>query len=262
MAIHPTFDLPSNTSPRFDMASFGAAAGWYGNVMVRQSLQQALASLFAFGVFEKFPNLQLGILEVGSGWVGSMLDRMDAVFETSAGRAVPLKDKPSEYFKRQCFVSGDPDEHAAAYTMDYVGSDRFMWASDYPHPDHTGTWVHGPRGAGRTARRSRSRTRARLERQAHLRARIGPQLDLVAIGIAHVQPVGHAARAVEREVGVAHDLERVRRSHGREVPRPRTTRQKWSTLRPAGAPSPASMMSMIVPAETRTEGNGASPARH
>ena len=142
IAIHPTFDLPSNTSPRFDMASFGAAAGWYGNVMVRQGLQQALASLFAFGVFEKFPNLQLGILEVGSGWVGSMLDRMDAVFETSAGRAVPLKDKPSEYFKRQCFVSGDPDEHAAAYTMDYVGSDRFMWASDYPHPDHTGTWVH------------------------------------------------------------------------------------------------------------------------
>ena len=110
--------------------------------MVRQGLQQALASLFAFGVFEKFPNLQLGILEVGSGWVGSMLDRMDAVFETSAGRALPLKHKPSEYFKRQCFVSGDPDEHSAAYTMDYVGSDRFMWASDYPHPDHTGTWVH------------------------------------------------------------------------------------------------------------------------
>ena len=53
-----------------------------------------------------------------------------------------MKEKPSFYFKRQCFVSGDPDEHSAAYTMDYVGSDKFMWASDYPHPDHTGTWVH------------------------------------------------------------------------------------------------------------------------
>ncbi len=142
MAIHPTFDLDSNTSPRFDMQSFGAAAGWYGNVTVRQGLQQVLASFFAFGTLEKFPNLQLGILEVGSGWVGSMLDRMDAVYDTLAGRALPLKEKPSFYFKRQCFVSGDPDEHSAAYTMDYVGSDKFMWASDYPHPDHTGTWVH------------------------------------------------------------------------------------------------------------------------
>ena len=142
MAIHPTFDLDSNTSPRFKMESFGAAAGWYGNVTVRQGLQQVLASFFAFGVFEKFPNLQLGILEVGSGWVGSMLDRMDAVYDTAAGRALPLNEKPSFYFKRQCFVSGDPDEHSAAYTMDYVGSDKFMWASDYPHPDHTGTWVH------------------------------------------------------------------------------------------------------------------------
>ena len=91
MAIHPTFDLDSNTSPRFDMQSFGAAAGWYGNVTVRQGLQQVLASFFAFGTLEKFPNLQLGILEVGSGWVGSMLDRMDAVYDTLAGRALPLE---------------------------------------------------------------------------------------------------------------------------------------------------------------------------
>ncbi len=142
MAIHPTFDLDSNISPRFHRDAFGPAAGWYYNVTARQGVQQALLSFFAFGTLEECPNLNLGVLEVGSGWVGSMLDRMDAVYDTMAGRALPLTNKPSEYFKRQCFVSGDPDEHAAAYTMDYVGSDKFMWASDYPHPDHTGTWVH------------------------------------------------------------------------------------------------------------------------
>ena len=25
--------------------------------------------------------------------------------------------------------------------MDHVGAHCFMWATDYPHPDHPGTWV-------------------------------------------------------------------------------------------------------------------------
>src|SRR4051794_37256652 len=41
-----------------------------------------------------------------------------------------------------------------------------------------------------------------------------------------------------------------------------TTRQRWSTLTPRATPSPRGMKSTIVPASTRTEGNGASPARH
>jgi predicted TIM-barrel fold metal-dependent hydrolase len=75
------------------------------------------------------------------GWVGSFLDRADAVFETISGRGVPLTTRPSELFARQCFVSGDPDETAAPLLMDHVGAQCFMWATDYPHPDHPGTWV-------------------------------------------------------------------------------------------------------------------------
>ena len=161
MALHPTIDLPSNLPQRFKLDSFETVepsgrdvrdaddivavegvAAWYFNVLGRQSSQQAFLSFFAFGTLERFPALRLGVLEVGAGWVGSMLDRMDAVSETAPGRDVPLKEKPSTYFKRQCFVSGDPDEPSAAATYEYVGTDRFMWATDYPHSDHTGTWVH------------------------------------------------------------------------------------------------------------------------
>jgi predicted TIM-barrel fold metal-dependent hydrolase len=53
-----------------------------------------------------------------------------------------MKRMPSEYFREQCFISGDPDERAAAHIMDHVGADCFLWATDYPHPDHPGTWVH------------------------------------------------------------------------------------------------------------------------
>jgi predicted TIM-barrel fold metal-dependent hydrolase len=93
------------------------------------------------GALERFPELRLGVLEVGCGWVGSFLDRMDAVYETISARGVGMRHPPSELFRRQCFISGDPDERVAAHTIDVVGSDCFMWATDYPHPDHPGAWA-------------------------------------------------------------------------------------------------------------------------
>ena len=68
-----------------------------------------------------------------------MLDRLDAVDD--AMRRGKVKHSATEYFRRQCFISGDPDETVAPYTIDKVGADCFMWATDYPHPDHPHTWV-------------------------------------------------------------------------------------------------------------------------
>ena len=70
--------------------------------------------------------------------LATLLDRMDAVTDAVGYR---MKLPASEYFRRQCFVSGDPDETIAPHTIDAVGADCFMWATDYPHPDHPHTWV-------------------------------------------------------------------------------------------------------------------------
>ena len=66
---------------------------------------------------------------------------MDTTYATSLGDNVPLKEKPSDYFKRQCWISGDPDERALAHVVDYVGDDRFFWATDYPHFDHPSNYM-------------------------------------------------------------------------------------------------------------------------
>ena len=44
---------------------------------------------------------------------------------------------PSDYMKRQCWISFDPDEAMLRMTAEsaLVGADRIIWASDYPHPD-------------------------------------------------------------------------------------------------------------------------------
>jgi len=139
IAIHPTIEPRWAIPIRF--RRLGIASEFFYNNMLRQGAQQAFLSFFALGTLERFPELRLGVLESGSGWVGSFLDRADALFSTSLKHTTSLSRPPSEYFRRQCFVSGDPDETAAPLIIDHVGAECFLWATDYPHPDHPSTWV-------------------------------------------------------------------------------------------------------------------------
>ena len=41
----------------------------------------------------------------------------------------------SEYFARQCVVSSDPEDRLAAASVQQLGADHVVWASDFPHPD-------------------------------------------------------------------------------------------------------------------------------
>jgi predicted TIM-barrel fold metal-dependent hydrolase len=139
VAVHPTYEPAWAIPARF--RHMGREREYFYNVMGRQGSQQAFLSFLTLGTLERFPRLKLGVLEVGAGWIGSFLDRMDAVWETISAKGVQLRMPPSEYFRRQCFISADPDETSAPLIVDHVGSDCFVWATDYPHPDHPGGWA-------------------------------------------------------------------------------------------------------------------------
>ena len=137
LAIHPTFTPHHAAAGIFDWPMHGRA--WGEAIWLRAIVQQALISFFSLGTFDRFPKLKLGVLEAGSGWIGAMLDRMDAFSESM--NISGARPSATEYFRRNCFISGDPDETTAPLTIDHVGADCFMWATDYPHPDHPHTWV-------------------------------------------------------------------------------------------------------------------------
>jgi len=81
------------------------------------------------------------VLESGGGWIGYWLDRIDAIYgHTFIGSRVPLEHKPSDYFRDRCWISCDPDERTIPMLAERFG-DRFMWASDFPHADHTPEYV-------------------------------------------------------------------------------------------------------------------------
>ncbi len=145
VGIHPCPEPPSKrVHQRFhDLQKW---ALWHFNVHGGQGPLQAFTALFQHGLFDRFPEVRVVVLESGAGWAGYLLDRMDAVAQTVLRKSLPLKELPSFYFRRQCWISGDPDERALAHVIDFVGSDRFFWASDFPHPDHPGDYMEALEG--------------------------------------------------------------------------------------------------------------------
>jgi predicted TIM-barrel fold metal-dependent hydrolase len=139
LAIHPSFEPFELRSRRF---TDGHRLPLLSAVTAADGVRHAFTTLFDYAVFERFPKLKIVLLESGGGWIGYWLDRLDGVFEaTFLGNRTALKLKPSDYFRRQCFISCDPDERTIPSLMKLYGEDRFFWASDYPHPDHTGDYL-------------------------------------------------------------------------------------------------------------------------
>jgi predicted TIM-barrel fold metal-dependent hydrolase len=87
------------------------------------------------GVLERFPRLRVSFLEAGCGFFPYYLARLDEHFEKRAGE-MPIPRRPSEYVEQgRVLVSCEPDEHAIAYVCETLGSDKILYASDYPHWD-------------------------------------------------------------------------------------------------------------------------------
>ncbi len=140
LGVHPSLEPQWALPGRYDL-EYVRKQSFFLNVTASDAARHALASFMQYGTFEKFPKLKLVILEVGAGWASYWLDRMDAVYDSIIGRSLPIKERPSEYFKRNVWISADPDEKALPAMVDLLGADRFFWASDFPHPDHTGDYI-------------------------------------------------------------------------------------------------------------------------
>ena len=112
IAIHPAFEPFELRSPRFEN---GHRLSLLAAATAGDGVRQAFTTFFDFATFDRFPKLKLVLLESGAGWIGYWLDRLDGVSTaTFLGGRAPLQMKPSDYFRRQVWISGDPDERTLA----------------------------------------------------------------------------------------------------------------------------------------------------
>ncbi len=98
-------------------------------------LARALSQLILGGVFDRFPALKVALVELRADWLPATLAHLDArVADSSLG----LELKPSEYFARNVWVAPSSPRPAEVAMRHEIGIDRFIFATDYPHPE--GTW--------------------------------------------------------------------------------------------------------------------------
>ena len=161
VGIHEgTGGMPAVGVERF--RSFGAKH------MVSHTMEMMLAALSIIwdGVCERFPKVRVGFLESGGGWMAPWLDRMDRHFEDKGlFNDSSLTMPPSEYFKRQCWISYEPVEGNLTHLVDYIGPHKVLWATDYPHPDgflSWGTRADCRKATGRTSARGAGRGRSAI----------------------------------------------------------------------------------------------------
>jgi uncharacterized protein len=108
-------------------------------VGMSQAFQSQILSLIAEGVFGRFPELRVALLESGFTWIPSLMWRLDKEWK-GIRREVPwVSAPPSELIRRHFRATIGPldapkDEGTLARIVSQIDSDDFLlYSSDYPH---------------------------------------------------------------------------------------------------------------------------------
>jgi predicted TIM-barrel fold metal-dependent hydrolase len=121
--------------PEYGVDRFSEHIAWHAMSHPMEQMG-AVLSLTVGGVLERHPLLRIAILEAGGSWLPYWLHRLDDHVTWLRDIEVrELKSLPSEYFRRQGWISIEADEPGLSTLIEFVGIDRLLWASDYPHPD-------------------------------------------------------------------------------------------------------------------------------
>ena len=98
------------------------------------SVWQTLSALVLDGVFDRFPRLKWGAIELGGSWLPSLMKFLDsgaAAFGREE-RLQRLSARPSEILRRQLRVTPYPHEDVR-WILENAGEETVLFSSDFPH---------------------------------------------------------------------------------------------------------------------------------
>jgi predicted TIM-barrel fold metal-dependent hydrolase len=151
---HPDLDrawaafVEHGVTPVFHVSAFPKPfhEAWYdtpedigviSSVFLWTAPAMALADMAVNGVFERHPDLRLGVMELAAIWVPQWLLMLDGGFDFHARfNGEPLRTlalRPSEYVQRQVKVAAFGYERPGQLIR-HAG-DMFMFCSDWPHAE-------------------------------------------------------------------------------------------------------------------------------
>ena len=131
-------ELFENGNPESPKAHSDAPPNAMSYMGMHYNAELFLAGMIFDGVLERFPELKIGVVELGASWIISWIQRLDQAHR--AFRRIQdlsiVKMKPSEYVQRQIKVTPFAGEDIH-WILTHGGEDLLMFSSDYPH--HEGT---------------------------------------------------------------------------------------------------------------------------
>jgi predicted TIM-barrel fold metal-dependent hydrolase len=136
------------------------------DIFVPSEAQMNLVALITTGLLDKYPGLKIIHAEQGAGYIQPLAEWLDrlhgpvvAAYEEGEGATPGYKRKlaakapqlvsveerneknrhlPSHYFRTNFFWTIETEEPELIGGIDFVGADRFLFATDYPHDDPGG----------------------------------------------------------------------------------------------------------------------------
>lgn len=105
------------------------------------AFQAHLVSLLTEGVFERFPNFRVVLVEGGVAWLPGLLWRLDAEWKALRTEVPWVRRRPSEYLREHVRLTSQPlerpdDDKQLLAMLDAMDAENvLMFSSDYPHWD-------------------------------------------------------------------------------------------------------------------------------
>ena len=104
-----------------------------------QVFQSQVISIIAEGVFDRFPDLRVALIEGGFIWMPSLMWRLDKEWKGLRSNTPWVRRPPSDYIRQHIRLTvqplgAPPDPRYITQTIEQLESDTMlMFATDYPH---------------------------------------------------------------------------------------------------------------------------------
>lgn len=122
---------------------------WHTVAAPQAGINQLL-SIVANGLFDRYPDLKVVLLETGVGWLPWFMWRVDEQYRESRSEVPWVKRLPSKHLRDNVRIAtqplGDVTPNQFVKIVEMAEADRmFMYSSDYPHFDADSADVVLPR---------------------------------------------------------------------------------------------------------------------
>jgi predicted TIM-barrel fold metal-dependent hydrolase len=115
----------------------GEESATIGYAVLPVRMARAFGTFIVEGVFDRHPDLRLISAENELSWAANFISRLDWGYhrqKMANDAMVQCARQPSEYWRENCYLTFI-DDLPGVMLREFIGVDRIMWSSDFPHLD-------------------------------------------------------------------------------------------------------------------------------